>query len=444
VSFTGWLLIIGCLLLAMALGQPVIRRLPVTPAILYLLLGIGLGPLGLNVIRFDPVANSRWLHHAAEIGVIISLFSVGMKLRLPIGASRLRPALCLASISMVITVMLVAATGVMFLGLSMGEAILLGAILAPTDPVLASEVQIRNARDHDKVRLTLSAEAGLNDGTAFPFVMLGLGLLGLHNIGAGGWRWVTVDLLWAVVAGLAIGAALGHGLGKLMLRLHARRGKAVELGEYLVLGLIAVSYGAAVQVKAYGFLAVFAAGMALRAVERRASPSDEVLDQSMAAAADGRSDDVLARNPRTASAYFAGVLLATNELLEHLLEVGLVLMVGATVVTAGLAPEALWFAPLLFLLIRPLAVLPLLSFGRYSVKEFNAIAWFGIRGIGSLYYLMFAIDYGLTGESAIRLSSLTLTVVVLSILAHGISATPLFDYYSRSKKASPGGDKAGS
>jgi NhaP-type Na+/H+ or K+/H+ antiporter len=292
-------------------------------------------------------------------------------------------------------------------------------------------------RDQDTVRLTLSAEAGLNDGMGFPFLMLGLGLLGLHDLGANGWKWATIDVLWAIIGGLGIGGLLGYSLGRFMLKLQKKRAKAVAFGEYLVLGLIAVSYGMAVQVKAYGFLSVFAAGLALRAMERKASPTDEVLDKTMEAVSAGRGGDALAENPKTAPAYLAGVLLATNEQLEHILEVGLVLIVGATVFSAGLAFEAFWLAPLLFLVIRPLAVVPAMIGGGFSPGEFGAVAWFGIRGIGSLYYLMYAIEHGLADNSARQLTSLTLTIVTLSIIAHGISATPLFARYSEAKKTAP-------
>jgi NhaP-type Na+/H+ or K+/H+ antiporter len=432
-SFAAWMLVIGALLLVMALMQPAIRRLRITGTLVYLLVGLALGPAGFGVFNVDPFEHSGWLLHASELAVIVSLFTVGLKLRLPMGARRLRPALCLASVSMVITVMLVAAAGVMLLGLNLGEAVLLGGILAPTDPVLASDVQIRDPRDQDKVRLTLSAEGGLNDGTAFPFVMLGLGLLGQHELGAGGWRWWTMDVLWAIIGGLAIGGVFGSALGRLMLRLQRRRAKAVAFGEYLVLGLIGVSYGVAVELKAYGFLAVFAAGIALRATERNASPTDEVLDETMAAS--GQTGDALAANPKTAPAYVASVLLATNEQLEHLLEVALVLIVGATIMTAGVVFEAFWFAALLFLIIRPIAALPLFSVGHFSRREYGAVAWFGIRGIGSLYYLMFAIDGGtLNPELAHRLASLTLTILLLSILIHGISVNPLLDRYYRSTR----------
>jgi NhaP-type Na+/H+ or K+/H+ antiporter len=435
-SFAAWMLVLGGLLLIMALMRPVIRRLGITGTLVYLFAGLALGPAGFGVLNVDPLVHSTWLLHASELAVIVSLFTVGMKLRLPLGAHRLRPALCLASVSMVITVILVAAAGVMLLGLNIGAAVLLGGILAPTDPVLASDVQMRDPRDRDKVRLTLSAEGGLNDGTAFPFVMLGLGLLGQHELGEGGWRWWTFDVLWSSLAGFAIGGAAGLGLGRLMLHLQMQRARALAFGEYLVLGLIGMSYGVAVEFKASGFLAVFAAGVALRATERKASPDDEILDRTMAET--DRSDETLAANPKTAPAYVAGVLLATNEQLEHLLEVALVLIVGATIMTAGISFEAFWFATLLFVIIRPIAALPLFSIGRFSRAEFGAVAWFGIRGIGSVYYLMFAINSGaLNQELAQRLSSLTLTILLLSILAHGVSVNPLLERYNRSRPKVP-------
>jgi NhaP-type Na+/H+ or K+/H+ antiporter len=395
----------------------------------YLLSGVALGPGLLGVIQIDPLLHFPWLHRAAEVAVIVSLFTVGMKLRLPFLDRRLRPALCLASASMVITVALVAAAGVWLLHLPLGAAVLLGAVLAPTDPVLASDVQTRNPRDTDKLRLTITVEGGLNDGTAFPFVMLGLGLLGLHDLGENGWRWWLIDGAWAVIGGLSMGAAIGYGIGWFVNWLNARRGKPTVLGEYLVVGLIGVSYGGAILFHAYGFLAVFAAGVALRAVEREATGPNENVDQVTADAAAGEISAATAA-ARTAPAYFAGALLAINEQLERILEVALVLLIGVVLLVAGLSFEALWFGPLLFLVIRPLAALPLLLVTRYTRFEFGAISWFGIRGIGSLYYLMYAIDQGLPSELAAPFVSLTLTIIAFSILVHGISVTPLLNYYA--------------
>lgn len=435
------MLVIGLLLLLMAFIRPVVQRLPVTTTMVYLLIGIALGPWWHDAIRLDPILHAPWLHHAAEVSVIVSLFTVGLKLRLPLLDPRLRPALGLATVSMIITVGLVAAAGVWLLHLPLGAAVLLGGVLAPTDPVLASDVQIKNPQDQDKLRLTLTAEGGLNDGTAFPFVMLGLGLLGLHDLGTHGWRWWLIDGLWAVTGGLLIGGGLGYGVGRLVLRVSARHRTITALGEYLVLGLIGASYGAAVLLKTYGFLAVFAAGVALRAAERIASGTTPEADAAAAAATEGRLPAAqLARDPKTAPAYFAGALLATNEQLERILEVALVLVLGAVLTIAGLSADALWFAPLLFFVIRPLATLPLLLIGRFSRFEYGAISWFGIRGIGSIYYLMFAIDRGLPPALADDFTSLVLTLIAASIIAHGLSVTPLLNRYNRlAKKAKKAG-----
>jgi NhaP-type Na+/H+ or K+/H+ antiporter len=422
----------GALLLLMALAHPVVQRLPITTSLIYLLIGIALGPWWKDVLHVDPILDAPWLHRAVEVAVIVSLFTVGMKLRLPLLDRRLRPALCLASISMIITVALVAAAGVWLLHLPLGAAILLGGVLAPTDPVLASDVQTKDPRDTDKLRLTLTVEGGLNDGTAFPFVMLGLGLLGLHDLGENGWRWWLIDGAWAVIGGLSIGAVIGYGVGRLVNTLNARRRAVTALGEYLVLGLIGVSYGAAVLLHAYGFLAVFAAGVALRAVERASTGRDPDFDRIVAATEKtGLPPGSVIKHRGAAPAYFAGALLAINEQLERILEVALVLLVGAALMVAGLSYEALWFGPLLFFVIRPIAALPLLFVARFTRFEFGAISWFGIRGIGSIYYLMFAVDKGLPTAAAAPFISLTLTIVGLSILVHGVSVTPLLNYYGR-------------
>ena len=126
---------------------------------------------------------------------------------------------------------------------------MLGALLAPTDPVLASDVQVEHEHDAEPVRLSLTGEAGLNDGTAFPFVMLGLGLMGAHDLGTSGWRWLAIDLAWAVAAGLGVGTLCGAGVGKLVLYLRREHREAVGLDEFLALGLIALSYGLALLVQ---------------------------------------------------------------------------------------------------------------------------------------------------------------------------------------------------
>src|ERR671914_1673776 len=134
----------------------------------------------------DPVRWPGLLERLTEFAVIVSLFTAGLKLRLPLSEKRWRLPLRLASVSMALTVGLIAAVGVLGLGLPLGAAVLLGAVLAPTDAVLASDVRVEHPADRDKLRFSLTGEAGLHDGTAFPFVMLGLGLMGLHELGPRG------------------------------------------------------------------------------------------------------------------------------------------------------------------------------------------------------------------------------------------------------------------
>jgi NhaP-type Na+/H+ or K+/H+ antiporter len=268
-TFAIWAVIIGLLLIIMVLSGTLLKRLPLSNAMLYLAAGFALGPTGWAVLTLQPLAHAALLERVAEVAVLISLFSVGLKLGLPLSNWHWLLPLRLAFVSMTLTVALIAAVGVMGLGLSPGAAILLGAILAPTDPVLASAVQVESSGDRDRLRFSLTGEGGLNDGTAFPFVMLGLGLLGLHDMGTGGWRWLAVDVIWATAGGLLIGGALGALIGKLVVYLRTRHQESVGLDEFLALGLIALAYGVAVLGHAYGFLAVFAAGLALRRVKEQ-------------------------------------------------------------------------------------------------------------------------------------------------------------------------------
>jgi len=187
-TYAIWALIVGALLTTMALSVASLRRLPVSTAMLYLAAGFGLGPAGWSLMSPDPLTHSAILERVAEGAVLISLFAVGLRLGLPLSDKGWHLPARLAVVSMTITVALIAGIAMLGLGFSLGAAVLLGAILAPTDPVLASDVQVVEAGDRDRLRFSLTGEGGLNDGAAFPFVMLGLGLLGLHDLGTGGWR----------------------------------------------------------------------------------------------------------------------------------------------------------------------------------------------------------------------------------------------------------------
>ena len=438
-DFTLWYIIIGALLVGMALAGTLVRRLPLTTALLYLMIGVGLGPWGLGLIRFDPLRSSALLERVTEFAVLVSLFTAGLKLRTPLTDRRWWLPVRLASISMIATVGMITAVGALLLDLPLGAAVLLGAILAPTDPVLASDVQVAHPTDRDRLRFGLTGEAGLNDGSAFPLVMLGLGLMGLHDLGAGGWRWAGVDLLWATVAGLGVGAVAGTLLGRLVVHLRRTHKEAVGLDEFLSLGLLALSYGLALLLHAYGFLAAFAAGVALRSVESRASGGGDAPPADVGgAAAAGKAEEV-ATAPETAPAYMAQAVLGFNEQLERVCEVAVVVLIGGMLTAHYLPWEAIWFVPLLFLVIRPVAVLLGLLGSRVTGTQRGLICWFGIRGVGSLYYLTYAIQHGVGGEAAQRLTALTLTTVAASVALHGVSVTPLMNLYGKRSERRRGG-----
>ena len=433
-TFILWYLIIGGILVAMALAGSVLKRLPLTASMFYLAIGAALGPPGADLLRIDVLRDAPLLERFTEVAVIVSLFTAGLKLRLPLSDRRWRPPLLLASIGMAVTVAGVAAVGVLALGLSVGAAVLLGAVLAPTDPVLASDVQVAHAGDEEDVRFALTGEAGLNDGMAFPFVMLGLGLLSVHELGPLAARWLAVDVIWAIGAGLAVGTGCGTLVGRLVLYLRREHREAVGLDDFLALGLIALSYGLALAIHSYGFLAVFAAGLALRRVEREHTGEAPPPDVEAAA---GQATD-LATDRERAPAAMARAVLAFNEQLERIGEVAVVLVIGALLTGVAWLSLPLWFIPVLLLGIRPVATLLSLPGTSTTTGDRAFIAWFGVRGIGSIYYLAYALTHGLAGGEARLLAELTLSVVAASILAHGVSVTPLMKGWRSARGARRG------
>lgn len=417
-----WFLLVGALLLAMGFSSGALKRLPVTSAIIYLAVGVIVGPTVLNLFHFNPLKESALLEVLTEAAALISLYAAGVKMPVPATLTRWRTPILLAFVSMALTVALVGGFAYWLLGLPLGAAILLGAIVAPTDPVLATDVQIRHPGDRDRLRFTLTCEAGMNDGSAFPFVMLGLGLLGLHELGEFGVRWVLVDVVWATAAGIAIGVVCGAGLAHLAHRLR-RGGREHELlDDFLGLGLIALVYGVSLVASAWGFLAVFFAAVALRQTERKligggADEPERLLADGEAAAAEGGGH-------AGAPSVSAGSLIF-KEHLERVSEVVLILLIGGTLFLDSWSWRAVGLAIFLFAVARPLSVLVGLLGTRTPWRLRGLAGWFGVRGIGSLYYLMFAIQHGLPEKLALELIHMTLIVVTLSILCHGVSVKPM-------------------
>lgn len=429
-TFPFWALVIGVLLITMALTGSLVKRLPVSASMLYLAVGYGLGNAGMGLMAPDPSQGSVVIERIAEVALLISLFSVGLKLGLPFSSPHWRLPLRLAFVSMSLTVGLIAAVGYFVLDLPPGAAILLGGILAPTDPVLASDVQVDEPGDRDRLRFSLSGEGGLNDGAAFPFVYLGLGLLGLRELGAGGWRWLALDVVWAMFGGLLIGSLLGALIGRLVVYLRTHHQEAVGLDEFLALGLVALAYGVAQLAYASGFLAVLAAGLALQR-SRDYSREQKAPIQGQDGLRDKEALLAVATHPKLAGAYMRQAVRGFNEQLERIAELVVVLIVGAMLPYAQLDWLTTVFLILLFFVLRPVSVWFGLLGAAVSGDQRLLISWFGIRGIGSVYYLMFALNHGLSGEVAAQTISITLSAITASIIIHGISVTPLMAIYSR-------------
>ncbi len=425
-----WSLWFGTLLMTMVLAEALLARLLLSSAMIYLAVGVALGPAGLGVVSLDPTQHVEVLEGVAEVALLVSLFTVGLKMgSVALLDRRWMLPLRLAIVTMTITVGLITAVGVWGLGLSLGAAVLLGAILAPTDPVLASGMRTEGGTDPGRMRFSLAGEGGLNDGTAFPFVMLGLGLLQWHDLGAGAWRWWAIDLLWATVGGLAIGAGLGALIGALVVHLRTRHQLAVGLDEFLSLGLVAAAYGAAQLCLASGFLAVFAAGIALQRVNERPRRGTK----SLGAAPDptGHSYEKLATHSHHAAGVMADAVQGFNQQLEKLAELAIVMLVGTMLSFANPTRALWWFIPLLFVVLRPLAVWAGTLGEAMAVKQRRMIGWFGIRGIGSVFYLLFALRHGVSGSLATELVSITLVTVAASIVVHGVSMQPMMSWYQR-------------
>ncbi|MEM8721549.1 MAG: sodium:proton antiporter [Cyanobacteria bacterium P01_G01_bin.39] len=397
------LLVIGLLLLGVTLGSGWIKRLPLSYALIYLVVGVLLGNYGLGLIKIRP--ETQFLERLTEFVVIVSVFGCGLKINRPLKLWAWQSTIRLIGILMLISIFSLGLIAHYLLGMGWGAAILLGAILAPTDPVLASEVQLSHVEDKDELRFALTSEGGLNDSLAFPFVYFGI--YAFKDPDWNNWfaKWVAIDLLWAIAAGIVMGIIVAKAVVWIDHKLQKRRPVDDLMEDFVALSIILLTYSLTELVNGYGFLAVFVAGL--------------VVQRSYFGQHDKRMTQ-----------------LEFTEQIEKLLEVTAIVILGTVLLINPMlkyAAQSLLVAGLLLLLIRPLGVWLSMLGASLPKKTSSLMGWFGIKGLGSIYYLTYALGKGVSGEPAAQIAWITYTVVVMSVIAHGISAAPLMAWYEEVK-----------
>ncbi|HEX4812335.1 MAG TPA: cation:proton antiporter [Nonomuraea sp.] len=388
----------GAALLAAVLPGLLARRALSLPLV-YLSGGVALFLLPIGLPAPDPTAHRAALEHVTEICVVVSLMGAGLALNRRAGLRSWATTWRLLGWAMPLTVAGVAVAAAYVLGWPVAAALLLGAVLAPTDPVLASDVNVGEPVDSehadDEVRFALTSEAGLNDGLAFPIVYAAIAAA---TLGGAGWagEWALVDVLYRIAAGLVCGLLIGRLLGRLFFHSRAEELRLAERRDgFVALAATFLAYGVTELAHGYGFIAVFVTACAVRRVEH------------------GHG--------------YNNVLHGFVEQLERLFTAWLLLLLGGFVAVGGLAALTWRGAAvglLLLLVIRPLAGWLSQAGGPAGPKERLVISFFGIRGIGSLFYLAYALGVADFGVPAEELWAVTAFTVTASVILHGITATP--------------------
>lgn len=354
----------------------------------------------------DPRAAPRTWELLSELAIVVALFGTGLKIDDLSSYRRWRPTIRLLAVLMPLTIVAVALAGWCLAGMTLAGALLIGAVLAPTDPVLAGDVQVGPPAEGGEhpVRLSLTAEAGLNDGLAFPFVHLGL-IIAAAGFAPEQWglEWVVRDLGYRVVAGVVAGVAIGWVLGRIMFVLPRGNVLADTQSGVIALAGVLFCYGATELVEGYGFVAVFVAGLTLR----RAETQHE----------------------------FHAQLHGFNEAIEHALTALLLILLGG--VLPALMPALDWrYAAIglaLIFFIRPLGGWAALAGTGLRSRERAVVAFYGVRGIGSLYYLAYASSRLEFVNEAQLWATVAFTIGV-STIVHGLSAGAVVEWVTKERR----------
>jgi sodium/hydrogen antiporter len=391
----------GGMVLLTAWLPMLLKELPLSLPIICVALGAGLFALpGMGGAAPHPGDHLDLVERLTEMVVIVALTGCGLKLDRPLGFG-FSPTWRLLVIAMPLTIVALAWLAHALLGVGLAAALLIAAALAPTDPVLASDVQVGppGQGEEDEIRFALTSEAGLNDGLAFPFVNLAIALAAIVSLEDGQWflDWLAVDVIWKLAAGVAIGWLIGRGLGWLAFRLPNRAALSRTGDGFVALGITLVSYSVTEMAQGYGFLAVFVTAVTFRSVERHHD--------------------------------YHGSLHDFIEQLERLLMMALLFLFGASLTGGGLLAgidhwTTVLFALLTIFVVRPVAGWLSLLGGPEPPGERATIAFYGIRGVGSFYYLAYGLGHEAFEATPVLWSAVSL-VVLISIFLHGATVTPV-------------------
>jgi NhaP-type Na+/H+ or K+/H+ antiporter len=389
----------GILVLMTAWLPMVLKEAPLSLPISCVALGAALTFMpGMGLADVDPKAHPGVTERVMEFIVILSLTGAGLKLDRVLGWQTWRVTWRLMVIGMPLAILFLALAAHSLLGFGLAGALFLAALLAPTDPVLASDVQVGPPRSgyEDETRFALTSEAGLNDSFAFPFVLAAIAILQTAGTGEGWFlNWVSYAVIWKIGIGVAGGWLVGRGLGWVLFHM-PNRSRISRTGDgFVALGITAISYGVVEMLSGYGFLAVFVSALALRSSKPDHAYHKKLHD-------------------------FA-------EEMERVMMMVLLVLFGASIANGHLIQNVTWqvvaFALVTLFVIRPVTAWVSMSGLGLPRDERAVISFFGIRGLGSLYYLAYGLSHA-QFPAAETLWTVTSLTIVISIFLHGATVTP--------------------
>ncbi len=378
------------------------------PAAAGLLIGLGLlifGWLPGMPAALSPLTTPLPWEILSELCVIVGLFGVGLRIDRIRDLKRWWPTFRLLAIAMPLTILAVAAFGWWAGAMTLGGGLLLGAVLSPTDPVLAGDLQVGkpNKGRENIVRSTLTGEAGLNDGLAFPFVYLGMAIASAGALNAGLLvEWLWRDVLYRIAIGAGSGLVIGRLLAFLLFEFPGKNSLAMTEASVFAMAGVFLTYGLTELLEGYGFIAVFVAGVTLRRTETEHECHSRLHNFS--------------------------------ENIEHALTAVLLIALGAALpaLLSALTPEGIVIAVALIVVLRPLIGWVSLMGSRIKGRQRLVVAVYGVRGVGSIYYLSYAGSH-LKLDNEPELWAITALAIALSTVLHGFSAAFAVEKVSPSK-----------